>query len=394
MACRLSAVLACVIGSWNACFLTAEAEAICSGPPPLAERVAKYQHLVLVKHAGDQPATEGATTYRVVDVAKSKGSTIKTGDFIVLKGSTINTAGTLYSLSAGDLSKGWHRPGEVNAAVWQYVKALPPPPTEESETAERAMWFVPYLEHEEPGIAQDAYQEVSRLSYPDLKLVAAKISREQLRQWITARRAQESDIGTYSLCLASYRNKEDTKFFREIIVDLKGDGSDTYRMGINGVMCGYVICGGETALGEIDELRLRATSFTNANGESNELPFSETYAGIEMLRLLWNEEQEVVSKDRLKQSMRILLDRPTLADLAVGYLSRWEDWASSPRVMRLFDESNDINGTKRAVVRYFMTCVKVTDAESREHVAAKQHLETLKEKDLKIYKQVERFFNL
>ncbi len=93
-------------------------------------------------------------------------------------------------------------------------------------------------------------------------------------------------------------------------------------------------------------------------------PFSETYAALQAVRFAWDHADNI-KKDRLKQSMRSLLDRPELVDLAINDLAGWKDWTVLDKVMALYDKKalNDA-AVKRAVVRYMMDCSRDTDGES------------------------------
>jgi hypothetical protein len=103
-----------------------------------------------------------------------------------------------------------------------------------------------------------------------------------------------------------------------------------------------------------------------------------------------------IEKDRLRQSMRILLDRPELADLVIADLARWEDWSVIDRLMTLYDaEEYGIPSIKRAIVRYMLVASKDKPEEGEDlaHVQkAEDYLAELRNKDPKTVKQAERFF--
>jgi hypothetical protein len=128
------------------------------------------------------------------------------------------------------------------------------------------------------------------------------------------------------------------------------------------------------------------------------VPFSETYAAMQAVRFAWN-YGGTIKKDRLKESMRLLLDRPEVADLVIADLARWKDWAVQDRLMKLYDHKDyDIPSIKRAIVRYLLVCSKDTEDDKEQNPKAeyarlaKQHLGTLREKDPDTVKQAERFF--
>jgi hypothetical protein len=99
--------------------------------------------------------------------------------------------------------------------------------------------------------------------------------------------------------------------------------------------------------------------------------------------------------------MRLLLDRPEMADLAISHLARWQDWAIQDQVMAIYDKPGfEEPSTKRAIVRYMLTCGQDTAENAdqnpiEEHaVTAKKHLGTLRRNDPETYKQASRFFSI
>ena len=74
---------------------------------------------------------------------------------------------------------------------------------------------------------------------------------------------------------------------------------------------------------------------------------------------MWSYADGRIAKPRLRQSMRILLDRPELADLVIADLARWKDWSIQDRLMTMYqDKAFNVPAIKRAVVRYMLVCTK------------------------------------
>ncbi|GIS58489.1 MAG: hypothetical protein CM1200mP2_07140 [Planctomycetaceae bacterium] len=100
-------------------------------------------------------------------------------------------------------------------------------------------------------------------------------------------------------------------------------------------MSGYLLLVGEKGLPLIEQLKLKNQFLVDANGKvltdkkgrKKLVPFSETYAAMQALRFMWSYADGRIAKPRLGQSMRILLDRPKLADLVIADLARWKDWS-------------------------------------------------------------------
>ena len=208
--------------------------------------------------------------------------------------------------------------------------------------------------------------------------------REKIRKWITNRDTPATRLGLYGLLLGLSGTAKDAELMKKKIIE----ETDDFRLGIDGVISGYLLLTGAKGLDVVDNAKLK----------NKEVPFSETYAAMQALRFIWSYGEDNIDKERLRQSMRILLDRPELADLVIADLARWKDWSVQDRLMNLYgaDEYN-IPSIKRAVVRYMLVCSKDAPqgdaAETPDYVEdAKEHLETLRDKDPKTVREAERFF--
>jgi hypothetical protein len=83
------------------------------------------------------------------------------------------------------------------------------------------------------------------------------------------------------------------------------------------------------------------------------------------LRFL-GEQGGVIDRDRILQSLRIMLERPQLADLVIRDLARWEDWESMPRLVQLFKEADEESSWVRVpVINYLRACPL---PEAKDHI--------------------------
>ena len=125
----------------------------------------------------------------------------------------------------------------------------------------------------------------------------------------------------------------------------------------------YVALKGPAALDLVDRLFL--------DRQGREVPFTETYAAVMALRFL-GEESELVPKDRVLASLRLLLQEPKLADLVIADLARWQDWSAIDRLVTLFKEAKADNiFVREPIVNYLRACPLP------EAAAAVKELETI-----------------
>jgi hypothetical protein len=120
------------------------------------------------------------------------------------------------------------------------------------------------------------------------------------------------------------------------------------RSGLDALIACYVALKGPEALDLVDRLFL--------DRQGRDVPFTETYAAVMALRFL-GEESDLVPKDRVLASLRLLLQEPKLADLVIADLARWQDWSAIDRLVTLFKEAQADNiFVREPIVNYLRAC--------------------------------------
>ena len=383
----------------------------CSAPSlTLSEQLTQADAAVLAQWVDGKMPTEksaGTTTYSIVEVSRGPKDLKKDDKFTVPR-YRAGKKGDLFMLfGTKDKEIDWSSPLEVTETTYQYIVQAPSP---ESPTTKRLEYFLKFLEYSDQLVSNDAYGEFANAPYEDIVKVKDKMDRAKIAKWITDKETSVTRMGLYGLLLGLCGNNDDAKMMESKIEEQTQD----FRLGIDGLISGYLLLTGEPGLDTIDKNKLR----------DKKAPFSETYAAMQALRFMWTYGNGRVSKERLRQSMRELLDRPELADLVVADLARWEDWSVQDRLMKLYGQGDyDIPSVKRAIVRYLLTAAKVQppkvevakkDAGAKDDVQkdppaeikpkpdvlpdsalqARANLDKLKEKDPKTVKEAERFFFL
>lgn len=360
----------------------------CAGPQlTMAEQVQQSDAVVLVKWTGGTAAKDqnpGETTYEVVEVLNQPSTSkltarkelslvryraAKPGDLFLLLGT--KTGATI----------DWGSPQEMTRDGYAYLKNLPSPKDEQTK---RLKYFMKYLEHADGMVAADAYGEFAKANYEDICQLTSDMPREKLREWLVAAETSPSRLGLYGLLLGLCGKEDDAQLMEEKITKVSGD----FRLGIDGVMGGYLLLTGERGLDLLDEAKLKDKQST----------FSETYAAMGAIRFMWQYGKESIKPGRLRQSMRLLLDRPELADLVIADLARMEDWQAQDRLMELYGaEDYDIPSIKRSIIRYMLVSAKFKpqspEQSEPEHVVkGKKYLAELEERDPKTVKDAKRFW--
>lgn len=332
----------------------------CSAPSlTLSEQIAQADAVVLVKWVGGKAAQiqdPGTTEFEIVDVAhQAEGGKLAKGEKITLIRYRVAKPGDQFMLFGTSVNPGieWGSPLEVGKTAYEYIRNSPKPGL---PAGERLRYFVKYLETSDKMVSDDAYAEFANAPYSDVAKLAPELPRDQIRKWLTSKEIAPGRSGLYGMMLGLCGNDVDAKLMEAKILE----PTDDYRLGIDGIMGGYLLLTGDKGLGVIE-----AEKFANKKA-----PFSETYAAMQAVRFMWQYGDGRISADRLRQSMRLLLDRPELADLVIADLSRMKDWSVQDKLMELYNEETNIPSVKRAIVRYMLSSTKDTGEKKTDNAAS------------------------
>lgn len=325
--------------------------------------------------------TGGTTTYEVVQVARDASDSFPRGKRLTLDKHRPGKPGDLFLLTgtySGEVT--WDLPLEVTETSYQYIVQSP---SAEASADERLGYYLKFLEFPDETIASDAFAEFAKAPYPDVAELKQQFPVKKLREWVFGDSIIPVRRGLYGMMLGLCGNEQDARRMRELIAL----PTDEFRLGIDGVMGGFMLLEGAEALDVIDQTKLK----------NEDAAFSETYAAMQALRFMWSYGEERIPKERLRASMRLLLDRPDLAEIVITDLARWEDWSIQDRLMSLFDKKDyDNRFTQRAIAAFMLVSVQSNsqvdeDGNVPEHVKkGREYVEALRQKAPKIVREAER----
>jgi len=369
----------------------------CSAPSlTLSEQLADAELAALGQWTSGTKPTEtqkATTTFTVLNVAKNANDKLQKKQVVTLEQYLPGKPGDLYLLTANTSPAKdgleWSVPLEVTETSYDYIVKAPNP---EVATGKRLAYFIKYLEYPDQVIANDAYAEFANAPYEDIATLAEKMPREQISKWVTSDETSPTRLGLYGLMLGLCGNDSDARKMQEMIAK----ESDDFRLGIQGVMAGYLVIKGKEGLTWLEAQKLKPAIDPT---RKDKIPFSETYASMQALRFMWTYGKGKITNERLQQSMRILLDQPDLCDLVIPDLARWKDWSVQDRLMKMYNQEEfSTPPIKRSIVQYLLACSQDVPAGVEEvpaHAAkAKILLDELRETDPKTVRNAERFFLL
>ncbi len=359
----------------------------CSAPTlTLTEQLNSAQTAALVQWKSGKPANldegfNGTTEYEIVQVVHDSTGKLAKGQSIHLDRHRAGKVGDLFVL-LGTVTESieWSSPLEVTETSFNYMVQAP---TKESPATARLAYFLRFLEYSDPIIANDAYAEFANAPYEDIVPLAKDFPREKLRTWLADPQLNPTRIGLYGLMLGLCGQPDDAKFVEELILKPTAD----FRLGIDGVMAGYLLLRGGAGLDVIKVSKL----------QNSEVPFSETFAAMQALRFMWTYGADRIPKQDLRNAMQILLDRPNLADLVIVDLARWHDWGVMDRLFAMYTSPEyDVPSIKRAIVRFLMIAEKSSvekgDISETQLKHAQDYLARLRETDPATVSKAEKYF--
>jgi hypothetical protein len=353
--------------------------------PTLAEEVADADVVALVSlvnQAADQ--TSRHVEFQIKRIAKGDGS-LKVGQHKTISRFKTGKLGDLYIMFGLQNEKtkqfawGLRTTSEL---AFDFAIASPSP---KLAAEKRLTYYIPHLGHADEFIAKDALAEFSAAEIADYRKISSKLSRKKLLQLALHEKSRRS---LYGVLLGFCGDEKTAEALRSKILE----DDPTFRIGMDGMMSGYLMLTGEKGLDLLEQRKFK-----------KDVSFHETYCLLQAIRFMWRHGEDKISIARLRQSVRILLDYPDLADLVIVDLIRMEDWSCLDRIVKLYDRKDfNNNATQRAIIRYLLITSREVEFKIKDEKRltveiskqAKIHLDSIRERDPAQVKKTLRFFKL
>jgi hypothetical protein len=114
------------------------------------------------------------------------------------------------------------------------------------------------------------------------------------------------------------------------------------KLGLDAMVACYLTLRGPEGLDLIDERFL--------NNPKTE--YTYFYSTIMALRFHGEEKTSPVPRERLLESMRLVLDNPEFAEQVIPDLARWEDWSVLDKLVSMYKASDEHGYVRQPVVTY------------------------------------------
>jgi hypothetical protein len=242
----------------------------------------------------------------------------------------------------------WSSPVKITEVAEGYLKHLG---DAAEKGPERLAFFLPYLNHADPLLAQDAYEEFARAPYEDVVGIKNELEPEKLVGWIESPEVSSSSRRLYLTLLGVCGGEKQYDLLQRLMTteDRK------LRAALDAAIACWLTLRGAEGCDLIDELFI----------ENQKSEYADTYAAIMALRF-HGTESDIVPRERILVSFRKMLDRPPLADLVIPDLARWKDWSVKEKLVDVYrkaDKESKNVWVRMPIVAYFRAC---PDADAKE----------------------------
>jgi hypothetical protein len=245
-----------------------------------------------------------------------------------------------FVMGAGTRHVNWTSPIQVSDKVIAYLKEVVKLP---EGGAERLEFFAARLENAEATIAADAFDEFARASYEEVLALGPRLDREKLIGWLKDPDVIVSRKRLYYTLLGTCGKPEDIAWLEEVI----RSGDKQRQAGLDALVACYLTLSGDAGMPLVEEVFLK-------NPQTEQL---ELFSIIQAIRF-HGTESDKVSRDKLVQAIRLVLDRPQMADMVIPDLARWQDWSVMDRLVVMFREATteDTRWIRTPIISYLFEC--------------------------------------
>jgi len=326
--------------------------------PPLSQKLAESDSACVVKFLDSKNGEElsmQTTTFQVVKnlpvkdelIVGSKittpyGVTAEPGDHFLLMG----------QIKVGSME--WNLPIALDDLGSEHNYILKAPALERPPV-ERLAYFLKYLDSQNSTISNDAFGEFARARFEDVEQLAPQLSREKVRSWVEDPNPQlDVRRAFYGMLLGLCGNDDDAVYLEQKI--LAPIDPDKNRLGIEGLMGGYLLLRGQAGLSTLIKKELDSLP-SKLSGDDPRIV--DLNAMRTTLSFLWDFRRSQFTERSLRAAMRRFLDWPEFAEQAIIDLARWKDWTPLDRLIAAYgQEPWETRSAKEKIVAYMLSCRK------------------------------------
>jgi len=310
-----------------------------------AQMVQKADMVVFARLVKNVPGEYGGNLrlgeFEILEVVK--------GDKLIHRGSKVNLH--YFEGNPGDT---YHVRGFQSEPDWSTATAFPASPqlqayfrriiTVPKMGKDRYAAFLPYLHDVDELIAHDACLELGLFApYKTLQELKPLLDHDRLIAAIKAEKFHNDERRLHFRLLGICGTASDIPLLETLLKEADTPGKPTPWL--NELVSAYLSLQGEIGLPVVTQLFLR-------NKRAN---YESTYSTVMALHF-HGTELSVINRDRLIAAMKVVLDRPDVANSVICHLAEWEDWSVLEELFELFKRHGDDKYARLSILNYLQKC--------------------------------------
>jgi hypothetical protein len=212
----------------------------------------------------------------------------------------------------------------------------------DKEMPVRLQYFFKHLDTPDWSISGDAFQEISKADYKDVRTATEKMDPDHVLKVLKDPGTSAVRFGLLGMVLG-HCGKADkhAKPLKEFI----DDPEVKKATGLDGLLVGLVLLDPKTG-----------AEYVNGLLKDKKEDFLVRYAALRALRFFWEFRDDVLSKAIVAQAIKPLLDQPDIVDLAIEDLRKWQQWELGAQLIALFDKpTHDAPIIQRSIIKFALS---------------------------------------
>lgn len=243
----------------------------------------------------------------------------------------------------------------VNETSFAYLAQAP---SLRKKGEERLAYFVRFLEHADATVADDVYQEFGHAPLEEVAKIADRLPFAKMREWLADREIPQERKGFFGVALGLATKEDDRRENLAVLQRVMDAKESDFRAGFDGVLGGYLLLAGEKGLAVIGQ-----RYFADKQAAEGDVRHA-----ISAVRFFYEHDRKI-DRERFREALRPLVERPEFASAAILDLARWKDWSLAAKVAGLYDAKGYPQpSTREAVVAYLLACPERGAADARADI--------------------------
>lgn len=309
-----------------------------NGPSTFNSQLADWDVAVVARMVQQSPLNslqEPQASFEIVEVLKGR-EIVGSGQTMICGIDSNFVAGGMFLL-VSDAQDGlkWSSLAPLSPAAQEYLTTLYRLPN----AAERRKFHLQHLANADRDVADDAQFELEQLKHAELLHLKPHLQHDAIVAQIQNPEITASQLRLYFRLLGICGDERDLPLLEKIVQS--NDRQD--KRGLGDAIACYLTLKGAAGLPLIEERFL----------QGKQADYADTYSAIMALRFHLYDAQ-LIDRDRLLASLRVMLQRPELADLVIPDLAKQQDWSCVEALFDLYKTADTEKTWLRVPVIYYL----------------------------------------